>query len=61
MHILTWLEQLFIVFNTSFGGVPVKASTSEQDIESKDYMSYSSMISYVKDLLKGDAATIHWR
>lgn len=54
-------KQLFIVFNTSFGGVPAKAYTSDGDSESSECMTYSSMVSYVRDLLKGDSITIHWR
>lgn len=55
------INELFIVFNTSFGGVPAKAYTSDGDSESSECMTYSSMVSYVRDLLKGDSITIHWR
>ncbi|KAI5078578.1 hypothetical protein GOP47_0006249 [Adiantum capillus-veneris] len=55
------INELFIVFNTSFGGVPVKAYTSDGENESSDCMTYTSMVSYVKDLLKGESITIHWR
>ncbi|MCO5560813.1 hypothetical protein L7F22_014433 [Adiantum nelumboides] len=55
------INELFIVFNTSFGGVPVKAYTSDGENEDSDCMTYTNMISYVKDLLKGESITIHWR
>lgn len=55
------INELFIVFNTSFGGVPAKAYINQGDSESSDCMTYSSMVSYVRDLLKGDSITIHWR
>ncbi|KAH7373268.1 hypothetical protein KP509_17G047600 [Ceratopteris richardii] len=55
------INELFIVFNTSFGGVPVKEYVTDGDGKMTDVMTYTNMISYVKDLLKGDSITIHWR
>eukprot|EP00250_Pteridium_aquilinum_P022210 c25325_g1_i2 orf=249-5699(+) len=55
------INELFIVFNTSFGGVPAKAYISDGDSENSECMTYSSMVSYVRDLLKGDSIRIHWR
>lgn len=56
------INELFIMFNTCFGGIPAKTcSNPGERNDNSECMTYSSMVSYVRDLLKGDTITIHWR